>query len=84
MEQFPLWSLIVCIILTLALNLLSLIYPQTITRLQYRLIKTIRPHYKQRTDPDKSPLRFILPFETFLIAGLVLTIALNIAVSLET
>jgi hypothetical protein len=76
-EQFPLWPLVGIISVTLVFNLLSVMFPKPIARLQHRLIKTISVHAEEQTE-EPALLKFIFPVEAVLILSLALAIAMNI------
>ena len=77
MKDFLLISIIGSILLTLALNLLPALFPNTAARAERKIIEKMHVTQSDRLDPNTPKVRVFFPWKAMLIISLILTIAVN-------
>jgi len=76
--KFILISIIGSILLTLLLNFLPLIFPNTAACTQKKLEDHARQSIAQHEDPDQPRVKIFFPWKFMLIVSIGLTLAINL------
>ena len=78
MKEFLLTSLIASIVLTLALNLLPMIFPKSAAKAERKIVETMQKTHNDRVDPNSPKVRVFFPWKMMLLLSIGLTIAVNL------
>ena len=78
MNDFLLYSIIASVVLTLALNVLPLIFPNASTKIQKKLEDNAKRAIEQHEDKNLPRVKVLFPWKAMLIASIVLTILVNL------
>ena len=79
MPDWLLVSVIGSIALTLALNLLPMLFPNASRRARERLLDEMREHQRRIDAPEPGPrVRVFFPWKAMLVGSLVLTVLVNL------
>lgn len=78
MNNFILYSIIGSVVLTIALNILPLLFPNTADKLQRKIEENARRAIEQHKDNDLPRVKVFFPWKAMLIASVVLTVILNL------
>ncbi len=77
MTRFLIISIVGSIVLTLVVNALPLLFPNTTAKVQRKLEEKAQQTYRQ--DSENQPrVKVFFPWKTMLVASLVLTILINL------
>jgi len=77
MKDFLLISLIASIVLTLALNLLPMLFPNAAAKAERKIVEKMQETHNDRMDPNTPKVRVFFPWKAMLIMSIFLTIAVN-------
>jgi len=78
MKDFLLTSLIASIVLTLALNFLPMLFPNTAAKAERKIVEKMQQTHENRIDPNTPKVRVFFPWKAMMIMSIVLTIAVNL------
>ena len=78
MGDFILYSIIGSVLLTVALNVLPLLFPNTADKLQRKMEENARRPIEQHQNDDLPKVKVFFPWKTMLIASVVLTVIVNL------
>ena len=78
MSNFLLISLIASVVLTLALNLLPVLFPNAAAKAERKIVETLQESHQNRGDPNTPKVRVFFPWKAMLIISLVLTVGVNL------
>ncbi len=78
MKDFLTISLIASILLTVALNLLPMLFPKTAAKAERKIVKAMQETHENRVDPNRPKVRVFFPWKVMLLISIVLTIAVNL------
>ena len=78
MSNFLLISLIASVVLTLALNLLPVLFPNAAAKAERKIVETLQESHQNRVDPNTPKVRVFFPWKAMLIISLVLTVGVNL------
>jgi hypothetical protein len=79
MPDWLLVSIAGSILLTLALNLLPMLFPKSARRAQEKMIDEIRRTHARQDDPNPGPrVRVFFPWQAMLIGSVALTVIVNL------
>lgn len=79
MPNWLIVSIVGSVILTLALNLLPVLFPKTSRRAQEHMIEEIRKHHAQEDSDEPGPrVRVFFPWKAMLIGSILLTVIVNL------
>ncbi len=79
MPNWLIVSIIGSVVLTLALNLLPMLFPKTARRAQEKMIEEIQKKHQWEDDAGRPgpSIKVFFPWKTMLIGSLLLTVVLN-------
>lgn len=78
MKDFLLFSIVGSVILTVAVNLLPLLFPNAAAKAQRTLEDHARRSVEQHEDDNRPRVKVFFPWKAMLIASLVLTVLVNL------
>jgi len=78
MKDFLLTSFIASIVLTLALNLLPIIFPNAAAKAERKVVEKMQKMHNDRMDPNTPKVRVFFSWKAMLILSILLTIAVNL------
>lgn len=78
MKEFLLTSLIASILLTLALNLLPMIFPNMAAKAERKVVETMQKTHDDRVNPSSPKIRIFFPWKMMILISVGLTIAVNL------
>ena len=78
MSDFILYSVIGSVVLTVALNVLPLIFPKAADKLQHKIEENARRSIEQHEDDNQPRVKVFFPWKAMLIGSIVLTVLLNL------
>ena len=78
MGDFLLWSLFGSVVLTLALNLLPALFPNSASRAEEKLLRAVETQHADRVDPNTPRVRVFFPWKAMLIGSLLLSVLVNV------
>ncbi len=78
MTNFLLISLIGSIVLTVALNLLPALFPNTAAKAERKILESVQKTHDNRADPNTPKVRILFPWKAMLLISIGLTVAVNI------
>ena len=78
MSDFILYSIIGSVVLTVALNVLPLLFPNAADKLQRKIEENARRSIEQHQNDDIPRVKVFFPWKAMLIASVVLTVVLNL------
>ena len=77
MSNFILYSIIASVVLTLALNVLPLLFPNAADKMQKRIEEHARRSIEQHEDENLPRVKVFFPWKAMLITSIVLTVLVN-------
>ena len=78
MSKFLITSIVGSILLTLALNLFPLLFPNQATNLQRKMEEHARRSIEQQEDQNQPNIKVFFPWKAMLAASVILTILVNV------
>ena len=78
MGDFILYSIIGSVVLTVALNVLPLLFPNAADKLQRKMEENARRSIEQHQNDDLPKVKVFFPWKAMLIASVVLTVIVNL------
>ncbi len=78
MKDFLITSLIASVILTLALNLLPMLFPNAAAKAERKIVEKMQETHADRIDPNTPKLRIFFPWKAMIFISIGLTIAVNV------
>ena len=78
MRDFLITSVIASLVLTLALNLLPVLFPNTAAKAERKIAEKMLETHNDSLDPNSPKVRVFFPWKAMLIISIILTIAVNI------
>ncbi len=78
MENFITYSIIGSIVLTIAVNILPLIFPNAADKLQRKIEENARRAIEQHEDDNQPRVKVFFPWKAMLIGSIVLTVLVNL------
>ncbi len=78
MSNFITYSIIGSIVLTIALNVLPLLFPNAAAKMQKKIEENARRSIEQHEDDNLPRVKVFFPWKTMLIGSLVLTVLVNL------
>ncbi len=78
MNNFLLTSIIGSVVLTIALNVLPLLFPNAAAKAQKKLEENARRAIEQHEDDKQPRVKVFFPWKTMLIISVVLTLLVNL------
>jgi len=78
MKEFLLTSLIASVVLTLALNLLPMLFPNAAAKAERKIVETMQDTHRDRVDPDTPRVKVFFPWKAMLLISIGLTVAVNL------
>jgi hypothetical protein len=78
MSDFIIYSVVASIVLTVALNILPLLFPSAATKLQKKMEENVKRAIEQDEDADRPRVKVFFPWKAMLIASIILTVVVNI------
>jgi len=78
MKEFLLTSLIASVVLTLALNILPMLFPNAAAKAERKIVEKMQETHKNRIDPSTPKVRVFFPWKAMLALSILLTIAVNV------
>lgn len=78
MGDFILYSIIGSVLLTVALNVLPLLFPNAADKLQRKMEENARRSIEQHQNDDLPKVKVFFPWKAMLIASVVLTVIVNL------
>lgn len=78
MKDFLLFSIVGSVILTVAVNLLPLLFPNAAAKAQRKLEGHARRSAEQHEDDSRPRVKVFFPWKLMLIGSLVLTVLVNL------
>lgn len=78
MKDFLLTSLIASIVLTLALNLLPMVFPNAAAKAERKIVEKMQETHDDRLDPNTPKVRIFFPWKAMILISIGLTIAVNL------
>ena len=78
MSNFIIYSIIASIVLTVVLNILPLLFPNTATKLQRKTEENAMKAIAQHEDGNRPRVKVFFPWKAMLIGSIVLTVLVNL------
>ena len=78
MKDFLLISIIASILLTLALNLLPMFFPNIAAKADRKIIEKMQDTHNNRVNPETPKLRVFFPWKAMILISIGLTLAVNL------
>ncbi len=78
MGNFITYSIIGSIVLTIALNVLPLLFPNAADKLQKKIEENARRTIEQHEDNNQPRVKVFFPWKAMLIGSIVLTVLVNL------
>jgi len=78
MSNFILYSVIGSIVLTVALNVLPLLFPNAAAKMQQKIEENARKAIAQHEDDAQPRVKVFFPWKAMLIGSIVLTVMVNL------
>ncbi len=78
MSNFITYSIIGSIVLTIALNVLPLLFPNAAAKMQKKIEENARRAIEQHEDDNLPRVKVFFPWKAMLIGSLVLTVLVNL------
>ncbi len=78
MKDFLITSLIASVALTVAFNLLPILFPKTALKAERKIVKAMQETHENRADPNTPRVRVFFPWKAMLLISIGLTIAVNL------
>jgi len=78
MKEFLLTSLIASVVLTLALNILPMLFPNAAAKAERKIVEKMQETHKDRIDPNTPKVRVFFPWKAMIIISILLTITVNV------
>ncbi|MFK7767270.1 MAG: DUF2905 family protein [Mariniblastus sp.] len=76
--NFILTSIVASIVLTLLINFLPLVFPNTAAGVQRKLEQNAQRMIEQHEDQDQPRIKVFIPWKSMLIISIVLTLLVNL------
>lgn len=77
MTNFITYSIIASVLLTIVLNILPLLFPDSAAKLQKKLEDNARRAIEQHEDVDRPRVSIFFPWKAMLIGSILLTVLVN-------
>ena len=78
MNNFIITSIIASVVLTVALNVLPLLFPNTAAKAQKKLEENAKRAIEQHEDDARPRVKVFFPWKAMLIGSIVLTVLVNL------
>ena len=78
MSNFLLTSLIASIVLTIAINVLPILFPNTAAKAQRKLEENARRAIEQHEDDGRPKVKVFFPWKAMILISVVLTVLVNL------
>lgn len=78
MNDFLLFSIVGSVLLTIALNLLPMLFPRSADKLQRKIEKNARKTIEQHEYDEKPKVKVFFPWKVMLLSSIVLTVLVNL------
>ena len=78
MSDFILYSILASVCLTVALNVLPLIFPNAADKLQHKIEENARRSIEQHEDNNQPRVKVFFPWKVMLIGSIILTVLFNL------
>ncbi|MEE9304322.1 MAG: hypothetical protein V3U84_11130 [Thiotrichaceae bacterium] len=78
MGNFITYSIIASVVLTILLNVLPLLFPNSAAKLQQKLEKNARQAIEQHEDAGQPRVKVFFPWKAMIIGSIVLTVLVNL------
>ncbi len=78
MNNFIITSIIASVVLTVALNVLPLLFPNTAAKAQKKLEENAKRAIEQHEDNARPRVKVFFPWKAMLIGSIVLTVLVNL------
>ncbi len=78
MGNFITYSIVASIILTVVLNILPMLFPNTAAKLQRSIEENAKQAIEQHEDENQPRVKVFFPWKAMLIGSIVLTILVNL------
>ncbi|MEE9309508.1 MAG: hypothetical protein V3U64_00660 [Cocleimonas sp.] len=78
MSDFITYSIIGSVILTIVLNVLPLLFPNTADKMQKKIEENARRAIEQHEDNNQPRVKVFFPWKAMLIGSVVLTVLVNL------
>jgi len=78
MSQFLITSLVASVVLTLAINILPMLFPNTAAKAQRKIEENARRAIEQHEDDDRPRVKVFFPWKAMILISLVLTVVVNL------
>ncbi len=78
MNNFITYSIIGSIVLTIALNVLPLLFPNAAAKMQKKIEENAKRAIEQHEDDNQPRVKVFFPWKAMLISSLVLTVLVNL------
>jgi hypothetical protein len=82
MSNFIIYSILASVLLTAALNILPLLFPDAAAKVQKKIGENARQAIEQHEDDGRPRVKVFFPWKVMLIGSIVLTILVNLIGSL--
>jgi len=78
MKDFLIISLVASVALTLALNLLPILFPNATAKAERKLTESMQNTHMDRIDPTTRKVRVFFPWKAMLLISICLTVFINL------
>jgi hypothetical protein len=82
MNNFIVYSIVASVVITVALNVLPLLFPNAAAKIQKKIEENARRAIEQHEDAGRPRVKVFLPWKAMLIGSIVFTLLVNIIVLL--
>jgi len=78
MRNFILYSIVASVVLTVILNVLPLLFPDTAANIQKKIEENARRSIEQHEDGNRPRVKVFFPWKAMLIGSIILTVLVNL------
>jgi len=78
MKDFLMTSLIASVVLTLAINLLPMLFPNAAAKAERKIVEKMQETHEDRVNPNTPKVRVFFPWKAMILISIGLTIAVNL------
>jgi len=78
MKDFLILSLVASVVLTAALNLLPMLFPNAAAKAERKIVEKMQETHSDRVDPNTPRVKVFFPWKAMLIGSILLTILVNV------
>jgi len=78
MRNFILYSIVASVVLTVILNVLPLLFPDTAANIQKKIEENARRSIEQYEDGNRPRVKVFFPWKAMLIGSIILTVLVNL------